>query len=114
MNHYPRNIAIGIGLTIIALLLAWFLNWVFERSLPAIALILLAMLVVLLLQRMIWGAIPNPDNPTPQPQRDDPAQPGDVQRETAELPGVDRRYGIMAIPPAGAAILSLLVILIQA
>jgi hypothetical protein len=87
----------GTGMAIGALLGAWFLNLVFERAWGAIALILLAMLVVILIRRMIIGGIPM--EPVPPKKSEHSARP-DLWEETSLLPGVDHRYGWMALPSA--------------
>jgi hypothetical protein len=87
-------------MAVFALFGAWFLNSVFERSWGAIAMILLAMLVVILLQRMVSGGIPKDPVPPKKPE-DGPRRP-DLWKETAHLPGLSPRYGWMAIPPATA------------
>lgn len=90
-----KYILYGIGLAIGALLGAWFLTIVFERAWGAIALILLAMLVVILGQRMIIGGIPL--EPVPAKKSERSSRP-DLWTETAHLPGIDHRYGWMALP----------------
>ncbi len=91
------HLIFGIGMTAGALLGAWFLNLVFERTWQAIALILLAMLFVILLRRMIIGGIPL--EPVPPKKTEHSTRP-DLWQETAHLPGIDHRYGWMALPPA--------------
>jgi hypothetical protein len=98
MPGYLKYIMYGTGMAVLALLGAWFLNSVFERSWGAIAMILLAMLVVILLQRMVSGGIPKDPVPPKKPE-DGPRRP-DLWKETAHLPGVDPRYGWIALPPA--------------
>jgi uncharacterized membrane protein YfcA len=87
----------GIGMTIGALVGALFLNIVFERTWQGIAMILLAMLMVILIRRMIIGGIPL--EPVPPKKTEHSSRP-DLWQETAHLPGVDHRYGWMALPPA--------------
>lgn len=87
----------GIGMTLGSLTGAVFLNMVFERTWQAIALILLAMLVVILIRRMIVGGIPM--EPVPPKKSEHSSRP-DLWQETAHLPGIDQRYGWMALPPA--------------
>jgi uncharacterized membrane protein YfcA len=106
MPERPKYILYGIGMSIGALLGAWFLNSVFERSWGAIAMILLAMLIVILVQRMIIGAIPK--EPVPPKQPESGSRRPDLWTETAHLPGVDHRYGWMAIPPVAAFVLVLI------
>lgn len=89
----------GIGMTLGALAGAVFLNMVFERTWQAIALILLAMLVVILIRRMVVGGIPM--EPVPPKKTEHSSRP-DLWQETAYLPGIDHRYGWMALPPAVA------------
>jgi hypothetical protein len=92
-----KYVLYGIGMGIGALAGAWFLNFVFERTWGVIALILLAMLIVILGRRMIIGGIPlEPVPPKPSEKSSRP----DLWTETANLPGVDHRYGWMALPSA--------------
>jgi MFS superfamily sulfate permease-like transporter len=112
-----RYLSYGTGMTAAALALAWFLNWVFERYFPAIALILLAMLIVTLVHRMIEGGIPEQPPPDERTARADQADsvPEDapsIHEETRHLPGVDARYGWMALPPLLTAIVVLVTIFI--
>jgi hypothetical protein len=106
MTGYLKYIVYGTGMAISALLGAWFLNSVFERAWGAIALILLAMLIVILVQRMITGGIPKEPVPPKKPENG-PKRP-DLWTETAHLPGVDQRYGWMALPPATAFVVVLI------
>jgi hypothetical protein len=104
-----KYLVYGTGMAAGALLGAWLLNAVFEQSWEAIALILLAMLIVTLGRRMIIGAIPLAPLPRKEPDHG-PRRP-DLWAETAHLPGVDYRYGWMALPAVFAlagVILSLL------
>jgi uncharacterized membrane protein YfcA len=110
MPERPKYILYGTGMSIGALLGAWFLNSVFERAWEAIAMILLAMLIVILVQRMIDGAIPKESVPPKRPESGS-TRP-DLWSETAHLPGVDQRYGWMAIPPASAFVLVLISLLV--
>lgn len=102
MPGTPLYILYGTGMTIGTLLGAWFLNSVFERNWEAIALILLAMLIVILVQRMIMGAIPTDSVPPEEP---------DQENKIDELPGIAPRYGWMALPP-GIAFVVVLIALI--
>lgn len=92
-----RYVLYGIGLAAGAIVGAWFLNVVFDRTWGAIALILLAMLVVILGRRMIIGGIPL--EPVP-PKKTVKSPRPDLREETAHLPGMDYRYGWMALPAA--------------
>ncbi len=109
MPNRPKYILYGIGLAIGALAGAWFLNTVFERTWGAIALILLAMLIVILGRRMIIGGIPL--EPVP-PKTSAKSPRPDLWEETSHLPGMDHRYGWMALPSVVmfcAVVVSLLV-----
>ena len=97
MLDRSRFILYGTGMAIGALAGAWFLNTVFERTWGAIALILLAMLIVILGRRMIIGGVPL--EPVPPKKTKNSPRP-DLWEETAHLPGMDHRYGWMALPPA--------------
>ena len=99
MPDRPKYVLFGIAMAIGALLSAWFLNVVFERAWGAIALIVLAMLIVILVRRMVIGGIPL--EPVPPKKTEHSSRP-DLWTETAHLPGVDHRYGWMALPSAVA------------
>jgi hypothetical protein len=110
-GHRPAALLLGMAMAGGALLAAWMLNQVFGQSWRVIALFLLAMLTIILLRRMIAGAIPEPE----LSWRDDTqeqSEPRDLGKISAELPGIDRGYGWMALPPAiafGVVLASLLV-----
>jgi hypothetical protein len=110
-----RYLVYGVGMTAAALALAWFLNWVFERYFPAIALILLAMLTVTLVRRMIEGGLP--EQVPADRRQSESADVSDedlppIHEETRHLPGVDERYAWMALPPFLTAIVVLVTIFI--
>jgi hypothetical protein len=109
MFNRPLCLLYGAGMAVGALAVAWFLNAVFERTWGAIALILLAMLMTILIRRMVIGGIPM--EPVP-PKKSEHSNRPNLWEETAHLPGVDHRYGWMALPSALAfvgVVVSLLV-----
>lgn len=99
--HSPlKHLFTGVGMTAGALALAWIINAVFQRSWSAIALILLAMLIGMLLQRMVAGGIPVDAAPATRRDETTSETSPTIRQETAGLPGVARRFGWMALPPA--------------
>jgi hypothetical protein len=115
MPNCSKYILHGTGMAAGALLSAWFLNAVFERTWGAIALILLAMLTVMLIRRMVEGGIPESTVPVDRREESSdktPEQPPRIHEEAKHLSGVDHRYGWMALPPAVTALVVLVSIFI--
>lgn len=113
MTTHPRSLLYGAGMAAGALALAWLINLVFQRSWAAIALFLLAMLVVILLQRMVAGGIPA-ERESRHRTRSARGEAGpSIRAETAHLSGADLCYGWMALPSLVAALVVVISLLLS-
>lgn len=112
MKSQLKHVLSGAGMAVAALILAWGINGVFQRSWLAIALVLLAMLIAMLLQRLVTGAVPGESTHPALPDIATGEERPSIREEAARLPGVDRRYVWMILPPVLAFIGVVLVMIV--